>query len=71
MKYRDVERILLGNGFELARTGKTSHRQYKRFFEGRTYLVTLAFHGANEDVGPKNLSSIIRTSGLLKSLFRK
>jgi predicted RNA binding protein YcfA (HicA-like mRNA interferase family) len=69
VKYRQVLRILLDNGFEQARQ-RGSHRTYKGVVGGQTRIVTLSHHSLNDDVLPKTLASIIRQSGLPKSLFR-
>ena len=34
-------------------------------------MVTVAFHSINDDIHPETLASMIRQSGLPKSLFRK
>lgn len=69
MKYRDIVRILLGHGFVLKRQDG-SHRQLEGWVGGKRQLVTVAFHGTNEDVMPRTLASIIRQSGLPRSAFR-
>lgn len=69
MKYRDVERLLLENGFVAIRQ-QGSHRQFEGFVDGRRQRVTLAYHSRNEDVLPKTLASIIRQSGLPRRLFK-
>jgi predicted RNA binding protein YcfA (HicA-like mRNA interferase family) len=70
VKYRDVVRILVQNGFELTRQ-RGSYRRYRSTVEGRTRLVTIAFHRENDEVLPETLASIIRQSGLPKKLFRR
>jgi predicted RNA binding protein YcfA (HicA-like mRNA interferase family) len=69
VKYREIVRILLANGFELKRQDG-SHRQYEGYVDGRRRLVTVAFHGENDDVRPRTFSSMIRQSGLPRSKFR-
>jgi predicted RNA binding protein YcfA (HicA-like mRNA interferase family) len=69
VKYREISRILLANGFSLKRQDG-SHRQYEGHVDGRRRLVTVAFHGDNEDVRPRSFASIIRQSGLPRSKFR-
>lgn len=69
MKFRDVEKLLLDNGFQLIRQ-QGSHRHMQGFVDGQRRIVTLAFHSRNEDVLPKTLGSIIRQSGLPKRLFK-
>lgn len=38
---------------------------------GQVRLVTVAYHGLNDDILPKTLASMIRQSGLPKDLFRR
>ena len=71
MKFREVERLLRDNGFALVPgRGKGSHRFYEKHIGDRTYTVSIPFHGSNSDIKPGTLSSIIRSSGLDRSLFR-
>lgn len=69
MKFRDVEKILLGQGFAVIRQ-RGSHRVLQGFINGQQRIVTLAYHARNDDVLPKTLGSIIRQSGLPKRLFK-
>ena len=69
MKYRDVEKLLIGSRFELIRQ-QGSHRQFQGFVNGKPRLVTLAYHSRKDDVLPKPLASIIRQSALSKRLFK-
>lgn len=69
MKYRDFVRILEDHGFRCERT-RGSHRQYEGVIEGQRRLVTVDYSQAGEDIMQMNLSSMIRQSGLSKSLFR-
>lgn len=69
MKFRQVVRILLDNGFTLDRQRGTSHRQYEGVIGGQRRLVTIAGHD-NDDVRQGTMKSIIRQSGLPKRLFR-
>jgi predicted RNA binding protein YcfA (HicA-like mRNA interferase family) len=71
MKYRDLIVILRQNGFELTRHKGTSHRRYRGIVDGKTMLVTIAFHRESDDVLPETPASIIRQSGLPKKLFRR
>ena len=71
MKFRDIDRILRENGFELTPgRGKGSHRFYERHVGDRTYSFSVPFHGTNADIKPGTLRSIIRRSGLDRNLFR-
>jgi len=66
MKPRDIERILLHNGFVL-NVSKSSHRQY---FNAKLHAhTTVSFHSATIPIG--TLRSIIRQSKLPDDLFRK
>lgn len=69
MKYRDVERLLLDNGFELIRQ-QGSHRQFLGIVDGKKRLVSLAYHSRIEDIRRGTLASIVRQSGLPKRLFK-
>ena len=69
MKFRDIEKLLADQGFELLRK-QGSHRQFQGFVDGVRRIVTLAYHSRNDDVLPKTLGSIIRQSGLPKRLFK-
>ena len=70
MKYRDLVAILRQNGFELARHKGTSHRRYRGIVNGKTMLVTIAFHRESDEVLRETLASIIRQSGLPKKAFK-
>ena len=71
MKFRDLDRVLRENGFEVVPArGKGSHRYYERHIGERTYAFSIPFHGANADIKPGTLRSIIRRSGLDRNLFR-
>lgn len=69
MKYRDMERILVDNGFAQIRQ-QGSHRQLQGFVDGKRRIVTLTYHSRNDDIMPKTLASIIRQSGLPRRLFK-
>jgi len=71
MTYRQITAILEANGFTFQRYGKGSHRVYECHHSGRRWLVILAFSRSGDDVKPGTLGSIIRQSGLPKSLFRQ
>lgn len=66
LKPREVERILLKNGFIL-NIGKSSHRQY---YNPLTHAhVTVPFH--SKELVKGTLRSIIRQSQLPIDIFRK
>jgi predicted RNA binding protein YcfA (HicA-like mRNA interferase family) len=69
VKFRDFIPILTHNGFDLDRTSAT-HKQYKGVVGGLTRLVTVDYSQLGEDISARNLSSMIRQSGLPKKLFR-
>ncbi|MFI4981686.1 MAG: type II toxin-antitoxin system HicA family toxin [Nevskiales bacterium] len=69
MKYRDFVRIIEQHGFAVDRQRGT-HRQFKGMIAGRLQLVTVDYAQSGEDISPRNLSSMIRQSGLPKKLFR-
>lgn len=69
MKYREIVRVLLDHGFALKRQDG-SHKQFEGLVKGKRHLVTIAFHGSNDDVLPRTLASIIRQSGLSRGAFR-
>lgn len=62
--------ILEANGFQLHRHDGTSHRQYRGVVGGDVKFVTVAAHRMSDDIKRGTLSSMIRQSGLNKSLFR-
>ena len=71
MNYRDVDRILRDNGFELVRgRGRGSHRIYRKVTGTETRIVPVSFHGSNADIKPGTLRSIIKRSGIDPNLFR-
>jgi predicted RNA binding protein YcfA (HicA-like mRNA interferase family) len=57
-------RILVSNGFVLARQGNRGE------VNGEVRLVTVAAHRMTDDIKPGTLGSMIRQSGLPKNLFR-
>ena len=60
MKYRDVIRMIEGDGWRLVRT-RGSHRQYRHLT--KPGAVTVSGKG-NKDVPPGTLNSILRQAGL-------
>ena len=69
MTFREVIAILEDHGFNLARQ-RGSHRTYTGMVEGKIRVVVVACHRESDDIRPGTLSSMIRQSGLPKSLFR-
>ncbi|MCH2394626.1 type II toxin-antitoxin system HicA family toxin [Oceanibaculum sp.] len=69
MNFRDFLRILEANGFELARQ-RGSHRTYRGVMNGETKIVVVACTREGDEIKPGTLGSMIRQSGLPKSLFR-
>ena len=71
MKFSKVLKILEQNGFELHRKGATSHRRYRRVDgSNKVFYVDLSPHKWSDEVKKGTLSSIVRTSGLPKRLFK-
>lgn len=70
MKFHEIIRILLHNGFVLHRQ-KGSHRIYKGVVAGKVRMVVVSAHRESDDVKPGTLASIVRQSALPKELFRK
>ncbi len=66
LKPREVEEILLKNGFS-KNISKSSHRQY--FNPTTKAHVTVPFH--SREIAPGTLRSIVRQSQLSIDLFRK
>lgn len=65
-KPRDIERILVNNGFELKRQSG-SHRVYHSQKTEKTTIVP--FH--SKDIPSGTIRSIIKQSGLNESIFLK
>ncbi len=66
LKPREVEKILLDNGF-VVNVSKSSHKQY--FNAQTTAHTTVPFH--SKDLAMGTLRSIVRQSQLSIDLFRK
>lgn len=62
--------IITAHGFTVHRTGATSHVRYRGTVNGDVRYVDVAGKG-NTNIKPKTLDSMIRQSGLSKSLFRR
>ena len=69
--YRHFLDILEANGFTLLRHDGGSHQRLRGVVGGEVRLVTLAPHSWSDDVPLGTLQSMIRQSGLPKSLFRR
>jgi predicted RNA binding protein YcfA (HicA-like mRNA interferase family) len=69
VKYRDFIRILADHGFVEVRC-KGSHHTFEGWIGGRRQLVQVSYHLFSDDIAPGTLASMIRQSGLPKSLFR-
>lgn len=69
--FRQFIEIIESHGFVEHRHGATSHRRFRGMIAGQVKLVTVAYHGLNDDILPKTLASMIRQSGLPKDLFRR
>jgi len=70
VNFREFIEIIENHGFvEVRQTA--SHRRYKATVNGKTEFVTVAYHRISDEILPKTLASMIRQSGLPKSLFRK
>jgi predicted RNA binding protein YcfA (HicA-like mRNA interferase family) len=65
--FREFIEIILAHKFWLERQ-ESSHRQYKDAAGNR---VTVAAHDLGDEIKPGTLNTMIRQSGLPKSLFRK
>jgi predicted RNA binding protein YcfA (HicA-like mRNA interferase family) len=63
--------IIEAHGFVLHRHDGTSHRLYRAVVRGTVHMVTVAGHRDADDVPTGTLQSMIRQSGLPKSLFRR
>lgn len=61
--------FLKEHGFILHRTSG-SHFNYKKIVNGKTYLVTVAYHG-NKNIPIGTMNSIIRQSGISKEKWLK
>jgi predicted RNA binding protein YcfA (HicA-like mRNA interferase family) len=61
VKYRDIIAILEKYGFEPARHGATSHRQYEGIVDGKRMMVTVSGRDG-DDIKPENLASMKRDS---------
>jgi len=62
--------ILEAHGFVVVRQNGTSHRVYRREAAGKVSMTVVAGH-PSDDVAIGTLQSIIRQSGLPKSLFKR
>lgn len=68
--FREFVAILEKNGFvEVRQVG--SHRRFRGEHGGQVHMVTVAYHAIGDQITPGVLASMIRQSGLQRSLFRK
>ncbi|HWA92744.1 MAG TPA: type II toxin-antitoxin system HicA family toxin [Rhizomicrobium sp.] len=70
--FREFIAILERNGFvEIEDRQRGSHRKFRREDPGGVRLVIVAYHAIGDEILPGTLMSMVRQSGLSKSLFRK
>ncbi|WP_288866674.1 type II toxin-antitoxin system HicA family toxin [Sneathia vaginalis] len=63
MTTKEIERIILKDGWKCKNISKSSHRQYTHpIKKGR---VTISYHHDKDVVPPKTLKRILRQAGLL------
>jgi predicted RNA binding protein YcfA (HicA-like mRNA interferase family) len=68
--FREFIAILEVHGFSEVRVAG-SHRRFRGEFGGQVRMVTVAYHAIGDEIALGTLESMIRQSGLHKSLFRK
>ena len=68
--FADFIDILLQQGFMLHRQSGGSHTVYRGIVGGNVCLVTVACHRMTDNIKTGTLNSMIRQSGLPKTLFR-
>lgn len=71
LKYREVITILKNLGFVQESGTGSSHQTWVLVKNNKSFAVTVAFHGTNEEFRPGTLNSIIRQSGFSKEEFYK
>lgn len=69
MNFRNFLRVIEANGFVLARQ-RGSHRTYRGMVNGKTEIVVVSCTREGDEIKKGLLSSMIRQSGLSKSVFR-
>ena len=69
--FRRFIEIITQHGFELHRQGATSHRRYRGVVNDEVRYVDIAVHNLKDEIKPGTLQSMIRQSGLPKSLFHR
>jgi predicted RNA binding protein YcfA (HicA-like mRNA interferase family) len=69
--YRRIVEILEAHGFTQEPTKASSHRKFTATRGGVAYVVIVAYHKLSDEACPGTLKSIIRTSGLPETLFRR
>lgn len=70
MKFREFIKIIEAQGFVLQPRTRGSHDKYKGTVNGQTQIVIVAGHSPGDEIAVGTLGSMIRQSGLPKSLFR-
>ena len=71
LKYRDVVKILNNLGFKSEPGRGTSHQTWTIQRGGKSFAVTVFFHGSNLEFKRGTLNSIIRQSGFSKDELYK
>ena len=69
MTFREFIKIIEAHGFELDRQ-RGSHRVFKGQVGGQTRVVVVAAHRESEEIKRGRLNSMIRQTGLPKTVFR-
>lgn len=69
LKYREVITILKNLGFVQESGTGSSHQTWVLKTIDKSFAVTVAFHGTNEEFRPGTLNSMIRQSGFSKEEF--
>ena len=71
LKYREIITILKYLGFTQESGTGSSHQTWVLTKDNKSFAVTVAFHGTNEEFRPGTLNSMIRQSGFSKEDFYK
>ncbi|MEY4575185.1 MAG: hypothetical protein RL251_1307, partial [Pseudomonadota bacterium] len=69
--FAEFIKILQFHQFSEIRDPKGSHHRFRGEYDGEIRHVTVAYHKLSDDIKVKTLESMIRQSGLPKSLFKK
>lgn len=71
LAFREFIGIIEANGFvPRGKQGATSHRRYKGEVDGEVRYVDISIHRESDVIKSGTLASMIRQSGLPKSIFR-